>query len=443
MKVGRTSTKGRTYGDRTRAIHGKNIASSWEYGHNLNPPITRSNAFRLDSTARGAEAFRRFADPHFEGVTPEFFYERFHGACKGMLQDQIADMEHGAASRVLATGMGAIHTGIVSVMGPGNSIIADPVIYGCSYDSFSTLYKDFSWPVHFVDTSDLEAVRRTITKDTRVIYLETPGNPNLKLTDIRALRQLVDEINAHRRPQDRIIIIVDNTFATPYAQRPLDLGADMSILSLTKGINGFSSRMGGAVTVRDARRFLPRLDRTLKNIGAVMLDEVAWDFLVYSLPTLSMRLSLKTENTKAIASYLEANPMVGSGNVFYPGLESFPQFALAQAQLSTGLSGEFSPGDMIYFQLAPRLGEKTVLHLRRTRKFLDYLAQHSYCWTLAVSLGLMKSLLESPPLMTHSALTPEQMAEAKILPAGIRVSVGAEEVNDLVYDMDKAFERAK
>jgi cystathionine beta-lyase/cystathionine gamma-synthase len=441
MKTGIVVSK---YSLTTQLIHGPARARGWEYSHAIHPPIVRSNAHRLETVKRGHQAFSLFATP--EGEKPDeqplFIYERLHGPVKTMLQEQMALLEEGNAARVFASGMAAINSTLFSVLKNGQKILSDKVLYGCTFSLFTRGMPRRGISVDFIDTSNTNVVAAAISSQTRVIYFESPANPNLKLTDMLGIRKIVDEVNKNRKTEDQIIVIMDNTFATPYAQRPLNLGIDMVVHSMTKNLNGFATRIGGVVVFNDVGRFLPDIDMELKDGGGVMTDETAWDFLVYGLPTLQMRMQIKTKNAETIAEFLENHQKVGKGNIFYPGLPSFPQYDLARKQMSTGFSKIFSPGDMIYFQLAPKLNGERNAHLARTERFLDYIASNSYPITLGVSLGIIKTMIESPGLMTHSSYNAEQLSEAGLLLGGIRLAVGTEEVQDLIDDLNEALDQA-
>jgi len=436
----------RSYASVSRAIHGSSQARGWTFGETLHPPVVRTNTYRLKTTDQGHGAFCSFASPSVElsGDQPRLIYERLLSPNKVTLGDQLAMLENGQAARVFATGMAAINGANLAVLDArlGHTVLSDKTLYGCTWSLFNRGFPRRGIAVDFVDTSDIAAVANGIKDSTRVLYFESPANPNLKLTDIAALRQLVDSINTSRPAEKQIIIVMDNTFATCWAQRPLDLGVDLSVLSLTKNMNGFGTRMGGAVIFNAVERFLTDIDMEVKDGGGVMLDEAAWDYLVYSIPTLPMRMPIKVKNAQAIAAFLETHAKIGQGNVMFPGLPSFPQYELAQRQMSTGLAGEFCPGDMIYFQLAKKPGEAREAHLERTKAFLDYIAENSYPITLAVSLGVIKTLIESPALMTHSSYSEAALIAAGFLPGGIRLAVGCENQADLIHDIEEALDKA-
>lgn len=433
---------------KTIAIHGPQRARGWTYEHCAHAPVVLSNTYRLESAARGHEAFLEYGSVEAEraGTPPKLIYERLTSPNKVQLQDQLKRFEHGHAARVFATGMGAISAAMFTVLDArrGHTVLADSMLYGCTFSLCNRGLPKRGIPVDTVDTSDINAVIEKITTSgnkIRVLYFESPANPALRLTDILALRKAVDDVNIAKDPEDKIILIMDSTFGTPYSQNPLNLGVDILVHSLTKNLNGFGTRMGGVVIINDLDQYLTELDMEVKDGGAVMIDQVAWDFVTYSIPTFMDRMARKNATALQLARFLENHEMVGLGNILYPGLESFPQYALAQRQMATGLAGKFAPGDMIYFQLKRLPGEERDLYLKRTAAFLDGLADDSYVITLGVSLGLKKTMIESPALMTHSSYSEEQLVAAGFLPGGIRLATGEEAVEDLEQDLGAGFTR--
>ena len=444
MHVGGLTVKGREYAPSTSLIHGNAHSPSWDYKDGFHPPIVRSNTHRLVSVEEGFARFCAFANPTdaLSDNPQGFIYERLRAQSKCQLEERLSMMENAQATLVFATGMAAISGTCLALMdlSRNHSIVRDPMIYGCSHDLFTTNFPSLNIDVQTADMSDIDDVLCKIDANghkTRILFFETPANPGLKLIDIPALRIIVDELNAERAPEDQILIVVDNTFATPYSQRPLNIGADFVSSSLTKNLNGFGTDMGGYVSFKEAQRFYTLIARVLKNFGGVLSDNAAWDFLVYSLPTFMDRLEKKNNSAMQLARFLENHLKVG--DVIYPGLESFSQYELAQRQMSTGLAGRFAAGDMIYFQLAQSQNESDEDLLQKTKLFLNYIARESYAIMLAVSLGTQKSLIECPELMTHSCFTREALENAKLLRAGIRFSVGAEYPGDLENDLGEAF----
>jgi cystathionine beta-lyase/cystathionine gamma-synthase len=307
---------------------------------------------------------------------------------------------------------------------------------------------------NFVDMRDARAIARTITPKTRVVYFETPVNPTMELIDLATVRELVDRANKGRRDKERVRIVVDNTFATPYCQRPLKLGADIVVHSLTKAIGGFGTDMGGVVIGPKSLHNELMLYR--KDFGGVLSPKAAWNVLVYGLPSLAARMANMQRTAHHVARFLEQSPKVEK--VRYPGLTSFPQRALAERQM-TDYRGKFAPGSMIYFLL--RSASHAVSQKTRDKdgataaeRFINTIADTAYCITLAVSLGQIKTLIENPYSMTHSAYLPtngaghsgsraklEHYGEARrdpIEPGGIRLSIGLEDRNDIIADLEMA-----
>ena len=270
-----------------------------------------------------------------------------------------------------------------------------------------------------------------ITPATRVLYFETPINPTLELIDIAAIRRVADKANAGRDEKDRVLVIVDNTFATPFCQKPLRLGADLVVESLTKGLGGFGTDMGGAVIA--AKEWYGSIMLYRKDFGGVLSPQSAWGVLVYGLPTLATRMINMQKTAQRVAEFLSSHPKVES--VSYPGLKNFGQKTLARRQMFTS-DGKFAPGSMMYFVLKGAESKHT-----RAEKMVDYLAKKAYCVTLAVSLGQIKTLIEHPWSMTHSALPDEQKRAFGMHPEGIRLSIGLEDWHDIIHDLELALEK--
>jgi len=265
---------------------------------------------------------------------------------------------------------------------------------------------------------------KTLTPKTRAVYLESPANPTMELIDIGAARAVCEGYARKGRPRPQIVI--DNTFATPYCQRPLTLGADMVIHSLTKNLGGFGTDMGGAVIAR--KEFSSQLLLYRKDFGGCLAPKSAWPIFVYGLPTLPFRMRVQMESARRVADFLERHPRVA--RVAYPGLPSFPQYELARTQM-VDYAGAFAPGSMIYFTV-----RGDVNHV------LNYIARNSYAITLAVSLGQVRTLIESPTQMTHATLSPDDQGACGLEGAGLRLSLGLENVNDILADLEKALTHA-
>lgn len=418
------------YRIRTRLIHGVSDSTRWDYDHHVVPPISASTAFRLNSVYRGARGFASFANETAEVLKQEpiYIYDRLDEPTRGMLEESLAQAEGGETAVCFATGMAAISAALGVTVQGGQAIVAHRVVYGCTYSLLANWLPRYHITTHFVDLTNATALRAALEKPTQVVYFETPVNPTMQLIDIAAVRRVVDEANRERETPIRIL--VDNTFATPYCQRPLDHGADIVIHSLTKDIGGFGTDMGGVVIAPHA--FHRQLLLYRKDFGGVLSSKSAWAFLVYGLPTLATRMVNQQKSAMKIAQFLEQHPLVEK--VSYPGLESFSQRELALRQM-VDYRGKFAPGSMLSFILRDPQGDNRV-----AEAFIDYIAAHSYTITLAVSLGQVKTLIENPYSMTHAALPDEEKLARGIAPGGIRLSVGLEDWQDIIEDLRQALD---
>ena len=414
------------YRMRTRLIHGARHSKCWDYDHHIVPPISASAAYRLESVHRGAEGFAHFAgdedsEPHI------YIYDRLDEPTRGMLEENLASAEGGEIAVCFATGMSAVTAALGVATASGDEIVAHHTLYGCTYSFLTRWLPRWNVNVKFVDLRKQAQLEDAITDDTRVIYLETPVNPTLDLIDISSIRSFIDNLNTVR--EKKIILVVDNTFATPYCQRPLTLGADLVVESLTKDIGGFGTDMGGVVVSSKAYREALLMYR--KDFGAVLSPRAAWPILVYGLSTLASRMVNQQKSALKVAEFLEAHPRVQK--VIYPGLHSFPQYALAKQQMRS-YDGKFAPGSMIYFTLK----NGSMPASEAAERFIDYIAEHAYSITLAVSLGQIRTLVEVPYFMTHAALPESVKQEKGMEPAGMRLSIGLEDWHDIIRDLDVA-----
>ncbi len=266
-----------------------------------------------------------------------------------------------------------------------------------------------------------------------MVYFETPVNPTLELIDIEAISKIVGVENKKRKKQNQISVVVDNTFATPFGQRPIELGADFVVHSLTKNIGGFGTDVGGAVVGPLWSR--DRLLLYRKDFGAVLGTKNAWAALVYGLPTLATRLRRQQETACEVARFLSGHPKIESVN--YPGLENSKQHALAKKQMRD-FDGNFAPGSMIYFVVKGRTPEDSK---RRGEKLINFLAKDAYTITLAVSLGNIRTLIEHPGSMTHAAIPAAEQLKNGIDPGGMRLSMGLEKVDDIIRDLREALNK--
>jgi cystathionine beta-lyase/cystathionine gamma-synthase len=418
---------------RTHLIHGNFESKKWDYNHHVIPPVSHSTAFRLSSLHRGAQGFVQFAsaDEALSGHIPIYIYDRLDEPTRGMLEENLAYAEGGEICVTFASGMAAISAALGVALRQGQEVLAHQILYGCTYSLMTNWLPRFGMQARFGDFAKPEALLAQVTPATRVLYFETPLNPTMALIDIAGIRRMADEANAHREERERVLVVVDNTFATPFCQRPLKLGADIVVESLTKDIGGFGTDGGGAVIA--AADWYNRLMLFRKDFGGVLAPRSAWAFLVYGLPTLPARMVNQQKTALRVAKFLGEHPKVACVN--YPGAESFPQKALAHRQM-VDLDGKFAPGSMLYFVLKGTDGKQT-----RAEKLVDYLAERAYTVTLAVSLGQIKTLIEHPFSMTHSALPDEQKRAFGMHPEGIRLSIGLEDWRDIIRDLELALEK--
>ncbi|MCF6269446.1 MAG: aminotransferase class I/II-fold pyridoxal phosphate-dependent enzyme [Melioribacteraceae bacterium] len=417
----------------TQIIYGKNVSNKWDYSHHVVAPLSSSNTFRLDSVDRGAKGFLQFAQTEKQGDNdPILIYDRLGEPNKDMLEENLAHIESGEIAVTFATGMGAI-SGVLGVLTKsGDEIITHSTLYGCTISLFNTWYPRYNIAVHPTDLTDAKNILSFANKNTKVIYLETPANPNMDIIDLEEVRTIVDDLNRDRSDENRIQIVVDNTFATPYCQRPIEFGADFTIHSLTKGLNGFGTDMGGAVIGR--KEYRDRLLLYRKDFGASLNTKSAWTVMTYGLPSLVVRQKHQINSAMKIAEYLEAHPKVDVVN--YPGLKSFKYYELAKKQMKN-FDDEFAPGTLIFFTLK---GDSPADCKAKGAKFIDYSADNAYTMTLAVSLGHTRTLIEHPASMTHSVVPPEKLEECGINPGGVRLALGLEKVEDIIKDLEKSLE---
>lgn len=429
-------TEASDYEVQTRLVHGFSKTPKWDYSHHVVPPITSSAAFRLNSTQRGAKGFFEFACDRVDTTRhiPIYIYDRLDEPTRGMLEENLAMAEGGERAVCFATGMAAISAAICMQVRAGEEIIAHEMLYGCTYSLLTNWMPRQGVSTRFVNMRNCQSVAEVFSPKTRVVYFETPVNPSMELIDIEAIRRTVDEANRQRSDAEKIRIIVDNTFATPLCQRPLELGADFVVASLTKGIGGFGTDMGGVVVGPASFHNAALLYR--KDFGGVLSPKAAWNILVYGLPSLATRMRTMQQSAARVAQFLERHPKVAQ--LRYPGLSSFPQREIAERQMKD-YAGRFSPGSMIYFTL-----KDTDENGQAVEQFIDYVADEAYCITLAVSLGQVKTLIENPYSMTHSIYSVgEQLSGSPVQPDGIRLSVGLEDPDDIIADLERALNHPK
>lgn len=234
----------------TRLIYGQSPALEWDYSHHVNPPITTSSTFRLDSARRGAKGFAEFSLPPDSHHHPIYIYDRMGEPTVDMLQHVLATAEEQESAVAFTTGMAAVQAAVCFALNPGSEIISHKTVYGCTYSLFTKQLSRMGIKVHFCDLTDPKSFIPLVNENTRVLYLESPANPNLELINTPEVIKALTQINAKRPQARKILSVFDNTFATPYCQRPGNHGVDIIVHSLTKGLGGFGTVMGGAVISR-------------------------------------------------------------------------------------------------------------------------------------------------------------------------------------------------
>ena len=389
------------YGLGTTAIHAGTLKNL--YG-TLAMPIYQTSTFIFDSAEQGG---RRFALEE-----AGYIYTRLGNPTTTVLENKIAALEEGEAAVATSSGMGAISSTLWTVLKAGDHVVTDKTLYGCTFALMCHGLTRFGIEVTFVDTSNLDEVKNAMKENTRVVYLETPANPNLKIVDLEALSKL-----AHTNPNT--LVIVDNTFATPYMQKPLKLGADIVVHSVTKYINGHGDVIAGLVVTNkelaDQIRFVGLKDMT----GAVLGPQDAY-YIIRGMKTFEIRMERHCKNAKKVVEFLNKHPKIE--RVYYPGLETHPGYEIAKKQMK-----DF--GAMISFELKGGFeAGKTLLNSLKL------------C-SLAVSLGDTETLIQHPASMTHSPYTKEEREAAGITDGLVRLSVGLENVEDIIADLEQGLEK--
>ncbi len=346
-----------------------------------------------------------------EYLASGYSYSRSANPTVRAWEEKIASLEDGADAAAFASGMAAINAVFMTFLNAGDHAVISDVAYGGTYRLATTIFTRFGVDFSFVDTADPATVEAAITDRTSLVLTETPANPTLKYTDIAAVSAIAQ---SHRIPH-----AVDNTFLTPYYQQALDLGADLSIHSTTKYLDGHNATVGGSVISATAELH-ERIGYVQNATGTIMSPQVAW-LTLQGVKTLSERMDRQSDNAMQVARFLEAHPRVSV--VQYPGLESFPQHDLAKRQAS-------GFGAMVWFEVEGGL--------EAGKRLMDGLA----LWTLAENLGSVESLVTHPVTMTHADVGEEERARVGITDGLIRLSVGLEDVEDLIEDLAQGLERA-
>jgi len=362
-------------------------------------PIYQTSTFSFKNAQHGADLFA--------GKEKGYIYTRIGNPTINVLENKIAELENGYRGIALASGMAAVSTVYMGVLKQGDHMVSTSAVYGPSRGVMETHFSKFGVEYSYIDTSDIELLEDSIQPNTKLLYLETPANPTIQLTDIKKASEIAHKHN--------ILVCVDNTFCSPYLQKPLDLGADIVLHSLTKFINGHADIVGGIIVAKDVELY-NTLRKAMVYMGGNMDPHQAY-LVIRGVKTLSLRIDKAQENAMKIAEFLENHPKVEW--IKYPGLESFTQHELAKEQMN-------GFGSMISF------GLKGGYEAGKT------LMDHVHLTTLAVSLGGVETLIQHPASMTHAGVSKEDKLAAHITDGLVRYSVGIENVDDLIADLEQA-----
>ncbi len=365
-------------------------------------PIYQTSTFRFKSAQHGADCF--------SGASDGYIYTRIANPTIHALEQNITALENGYGGIATGSGMGAITTVYMALLNGGDHIISTDAVYGPARGVLEQDFGRFHVEASFVNTADIEEIKKAIRPNSKVLYIETPANPTMEITDIAACAKIAKEHN--------LVLVVDNTFCTPYLQKPLDLGADVVLHSVTKFINGHADIVGGIIVTKEAILY-KKIRHCMVYMGCNMDPHQAY-LVLRGVKTLSLRVDRNQENAVKVADFLENHPKVAW--IKYPGLKSHPQYELAKRQMtgagsmiSFGLTGGFEAG----------------------KKLMD----NVHLAVLAVSLGGVETLIQHPASMTHAGVSKENKVQAGITDDLVRFSVGIENAEDIISDLRQALEK--
>jgi methionine-gamma-lyase len=362
-------------------------------------PVYQASTFKFKNAKHGGDCFA--------GRSDGYIYTRIGNPTIEALENKLAELENGYKGIALSSGMAAVSTVYMALLGQGQHIVSTNAVYGPSRAILDRDFSRFGVESSFINTSDVETIEPAIQPNTKLLFIETPTNPTIEITDIQKAAQV-----AHKHG---ILLCVDNTFCSPYTQKPLDLGADIVLHSITKFINGHADVVGGAIIAKDPAVY-KQLRQTMVYMGGNMDPHQAY-LTSRGVKTLALRMDRSQASAMKIAQYLENHPKIAW--VKYPGLKSHPQYELAKRQMS-------GFGTMMSFELKGGLkaGETLMDNVRLA--------------LLAVSLGGVETLIQHPASMTHAGLSGKAREEAGITDGLVRFSVGIEECEDIIADLDNA-----
>ncbi|MDX9905231.1 MAG: aminotransferase class I/II-fold pyridoxal phosphate-dependent enzyme [Bacteroidales bacterium] len=386
-------------GINTKLIHAG--AFEDEFG-SATVPIYQTSTFKFKNAQHGADCF--------SGKSDGFIYTRIANPTIRAFEKNVAELENGYDGIATSSGMAAISSVLMALLQGGSHIVSSDAVYGPVRGLIEQDFSRFHVDSTFVNTSDLKAIKAAIRPETRVLYVETPANPTMNVTDLVACHQIAKE--------NGLLLVVDNTFCSPYLQKPLDLGADVVLHSITKFINGHADIVGGVVVVKDPDIY-KKIRHSMVYLGCNM-DPTQAFMVLRGIKTLGIRIERAQANAQTIARYLEKHPKIAW--IRYPGLESHPQYDLVKKQMR-------GPGSMMSFGLKGGY--------EAGRKLMDQV----HLALLAVSLGGVETLIQHPASMTHAAVSIENKMKAGITDDLVRFSVGIEDVEDIIQDLEQALNK--
>lgn len=388
------------YNFKTRAIHSGQVEKN--PFHALNPPIFQTSTFTFEDLDH--------ADAVMDFKSTDYVYTRGNNPTLRLLENRIANLEEGKGAVAFSSGMGAISSVLISLLRPEDEVIFHKTLYGSAYSFITEVLKKYGIIGIMADLTDPEVFEKAITKRTKVVYFESPSNPDLSIIDIRKVSEIASEHS--------VKVVVDNTFMTPYLQRPLTLGADVVVHSATKYLSGHGDVVAGLAIAKDEAYVNELKFGTMCEFGSVMSPFNAW-LILRGIKTLPIRMREHSKNAQAIAEHLEKSHKILKVN--YPGLSSHKGYEVhrSQADGNSGvISFEFKDG------------------LEAAKKFVNSLK----LFKIAVSLGDTESLVEVPAILTHRGYPAEELEKFGLTESMVRFSVGLEDVEDLISDIDSALE---
>lgn len=365
-------------------------------------PIYQTSTFKFKNAQHGADCF--------SGVSDGYIYTRIANPTINALEQNIAQLENGFGGIATSSGMSAITSIYMALLGAGSHIISTASVYGPARGVLEQDFSRFGVEATFVNTANLDEIVSAIKPNTKVLYIETPSNPTMELTDIKSCAEIAQKHN--------LVLVVDNTFSTPFLQKPLDLGADVVLHSVTKFINGHADIVGGIVIAKTEELY-KKIRHAMVYMGCNMDPHQAY-LVLRGVKTLAIRVERNQQNAEKVAEYLESHPKIEW--IKYPGLKSHPQYELAKSQMS-------GFGSMISFGVKGGL--------EAGKKLMD----NVHLASLAVSLGGVETLIQHPASMTHAGVSAENKLKAGITDDLVRFSVGIEDIKDIINDLKQALEK--